>query len=56
VQAAGLDYPTVALAELTVAAGANIGNPDALLALAPGYFNSETDKFELESLGIFGEV
>ncbi|MEQ8486106.1 MAG: TonB-dependent receptor [Pseudomonadales bacterium] len=56
VQAAGLDYPTVALAELTVAGGANIGNPNAFLALAPGYFNSETDKFELESLGVFGEV
>jgi outer membrane receptor protein involved in Fe transport len=51
VQAPGLDYPTVALAN-----GANAGNPDAFVALAPGYFQSETDKYELDSLGIFGEV
>lgn len=51
VQAAGLDYPAVALANAPFA-----GNTDQFLYLAPGYFNSETDAFELESLGIFGEI
>jgi len=38
VQAPGLDYPTVALANAALA-----GNPNAFVALAPGYFQSETD-------------
>ncbi len=52
VQAPGLDYGAVALA----LDPAFIGNPDQFLGLAPGYFNSETDAFELESTGIFGEL
>lgn len=49
VQAAGLDYASIALA-------GNAGGTDSFVSLAPGYFNSETDSFELESLGIFGEL
>lgn len=52
VQAPGLDYGSLALA----IDPAFVGNPDQFLALAPGYFNSETDSFELESTGIFGEL
>lgn len=51
VQASTLDYPTVPLAN-----AGNAGNPDAFVALAPAYFNSETDTYELESLGVFGEI
>lgn len=51
VQAGGLDYAGVALANSAFA-----GNPDQFVALAPGYFNSETDLYELESTGYFGEV
>ncbi len=51
VQAVGLDYPAIALANAPFA-----GNPDQFLSLAPGYFNSETDRFELESTGVFGEL
>ncbi|MBX3706227.1 MAG: TonB-dependent receptor [Pseudomonadales bacterium] len=51
VQAPGLDYPAIVLAN-----GALAGNPGAFVSLAPGYFHSETDLFELDSLGIFGEL
>lgn len=51
VQAPGLDYGALVLAN-----GAFTGNPDAFVSLAPGFFQSETDPFELESLGIFGEM
>ena len=53
VQAPGLDYGAIALAHPT---SPFAGSPDQFLALAPGYFNSETDSFELESTGIFGEL
>ena len=49
VQAPGLDYPAVVLAGPT-------GDPNSFVTLAPGYFDSETDAFELDSLGIFGEM
>jgi outer membrane receptor protein involved in Fe transport len=51
VQAPGLDYPSIVLAN-----GAFAGNPDQFLSLAPGYFNNETEAYELDSLGLFGEV
>lgn len=51
VQAPGLDYASIGLANAGTA-----GNPAAFTSLAPGYFNSETDLFELESFGLFGEV
>ena len=51
VQAPALDY-----AALVLANGAFAGNPDAFVSLAPGFFRSETDPYELESLGIFGEM
>jgi iron complex outermembrane recepter protein len=54
VQAPGLDYGALALA--IDPAGPFFGNPDQFVGLAPGYFNSETDLFELESTGIFGEL
>ncbi len=52
VQAPGLDYGAIGLA----IDPAFIGNPDQFVALAPGYFNSETDSFELESTAVFGEL
>jgi iron complex outermembrane recepter protein len=51
VQAGGLDYPALVLAN-----AANAGNPDAFVSLAPGFFRSETQSYELDSLGIFGEL
>ena len=51
VQAPGLDYPTIVLAS-----GAFAGNPNQFIALAPGYFNNETEGYELDSQGIFGEL
>ena len=51
VQGPGLDY-----AALVLANGAFAGNPDAFVSLAPGFFNSDTDAYELDSLGIFGEM
>lgn len=51
VQAPGLDYPSIVLGN-----GALAGNPDQFISLAPGYFNSETDLYELDSQGIFGEL
>ena len=53
VQAPGLDYATIALATPGTPFQ---GSADQFLALSPGYFNSETDSFELESTGIFGEL
>ena len=52
VQAVGLDYPAVVLATPPEFAG----NPDAFVSLAPGFFRSETQSYELDSLGIFGEL
>lgn len=51
VQAPGLDYPSLVFAN-----GALAGNPDQFISMAPGYYNSETDKYTLDSTGIFGEV
>lgn len=51
VQGPGLDYPALVLANSAFA-----GNPDAFVSLAPAFFNSDTDAFELDSLGIFGET
>ena len=51
VQGPGLDFPALVLAN-----GAFAGNPDAFVSLAPGFFNNETDAFELDSLGVFGEM
>lgn len=51
VQAPGLDY-----AALVLANGAFAGNPDAFVSTAPAFFNSETDPFELDSVGVFGEM
>lgn len=53
VQAPSLDYAAMVLAH---GAGPLVGSPDAFLSTAPGFFRSETDPFELESLGIFGEM
>ena len=49
VQSAGLDYGAMVLAPQT-------GSPNSFLSLAPGYFNSETQAYKLESTGIFGEI
>jgi iron complex outermembrane receptor protein len=49
VQAAGLDYASIGLAPQS-------GSPDSFISLAPGYFNNETEAYNLESTGIFGEV
>ena len=49
VQAPGLDYASIALVP-------QAPSTESFVSLAPGYFNSETDNFELESLGLFGEI
>ena len=49
VQSAGLDWGAMVLAPQT-------GSPDSFLSLAPGFFNSETESYELKSTGIFGEL
>ncbi len=49
VRAAGLDYFSL------IAAGPTATPNDTFTVVAPGYFNNETPKFDLESWGIFGE-
>lgn len=53
VQAPSLDYAAMVLAQ---GGGPFIGSPDAFLSLAPGFFRSETDPYELESLAVYGEM
>ena len=56
VQAAGLDYGNVALISIPSALAGAFTPEDNFLSLGLPYFNSETDRYELESYATFGEV
>jgi outer membrane receptor protein involved in Fe transport len=49
VRAAGLDYYSL------IAAGPTATPDETFTVVAPGYFNNETPRFDLESWGVFGE-
>ncbi|MBT4160375.1 MAG: TonB-dependent receptor [Gammaproteobacteria bacterium] len=53
VQAPGLDYAAVGLINGALGLA---GNPDVFGSLAPGYFNTVTTPYELDSRAVFGEV
>jgi len=53
VQTPLLDYPSIVLGTDPLGL---IGNPAAFGVVAPGMFNSQTDEYTLESLGVFGEL